>query len=103
MHIYSYARYSTDRQTEASIVDQQRRCHQYAGSRGLAGDGGSQRRRHFRGESTTSSARLMLAVMLQRRHSLAGQPKLTSPAPRARRHGLRPGGHCNTTRAAVIA
>lgn len=34
MHIYSYARYSTDRQTEASIVDQQRRCHQYADSRG---------------------------------------------------------------------
>src|ERR1700744_2758608 len=34
MRIYSYARYSTDRQTEASIVDQQRRCHQYADSRG---------------------------------------------------------------------
>jgi site-specific DNA recombinase len=34
MWIYTYARYSTDRQTEASIVDQQRRCHQYAGSRG---------------------------------------------------------------------
>ena len=32
MRVYSYARYSTDRQTEASIVDQQRRCHQYAES-----------------------------------------------------------------------
>src|SRR5271156_1711284 len=34
MRVYTYARYSTDRQTEASIVDQQRRCHQYADSRG---------------------------------------------------------------------
>jgi site-specific DNA recombinase len=34
MRIYTYARYSTDRQTEASIVDQQRRCHQYADSCG---------------------------------------------------------------------
>lgn len=33
MRVYTYARYSTDRQTEASIVDQQRRCHQYAESR----------------------------------------------------------------------
>jgi site-specific DNA recombinase len=32
MRVYTYARYSTDRQTEASIVDQQRRCHQYAES-----------------------------------------------------------------------
>ena len=35
MGIYTYARYSTDRQTEASIVDQRRRCHEYAHSRGL--------------------------------------------------------------------
>ena len=35
MRVYTYARYSTDRQTEVSIVvDQQRRCHQYADSRG---------------------------------------------------------------------
>ena len=34
MRVYTYARYSTDRQTEASIVDQQRRCHEYATSRG---------------------------------------------------------------------
>ena len=34
MRVYTYARYSTDRQTEASIVDQHRRCHQYADSRG---------------------------------------------------------------------
>jgi site-specific DNA recombinase len=33
MRIYTYARYSTERQTEASIVDQQRRCHEYAQSR----------------------------------------------------------------------
>jgi DNA invertase Pin-like site-specific DNA recombinase len=33
MRVYTYARYSTERQTEASIVDQQRRCHQYAQSR----------------------------------------------------------------------
>ncbi len=33
MRVYTYARYSTDRQTEASIVDQQRRCHEYAASR----------------------------------------------------------------------
>jgi site-specific DNA recombinase len=30
MHVYTYARYSTDRQSEESIVDQQRRCHTYA-------------------------------------------------------------------------
>ena len=34
MRVYTYSRYSTDRQTEASIVDQQRRCHEYAISRG---------------------------------------------------------------------
>jgi hypothetical protein len=34
MRIYTYAQYSTERQTEASIVDQQRRCHQYTQSRG---------------------------------------------------------------------
>jgi site-specific DNA recombinase len=34
MRVYTYARYSTERQTEASIIDQQRRCHQYAVSRG---------------------------------------------------------------------
>ncbi len=33
MRVYTYARYSTDRQTEASIIDQQRRCHEYALSR----------------------------------------------------------------------
>src|ERR1700730_1241242 len=33
MRVYTYARYSTERQTEASIIDQQRRCHQYAQSR----------------------------------------------------------------------
>jgi site-specific DNA recombinase len=33
MAVYTYARYSTDRQTEVSIVDQQRRCHEYATSR----------------------------------------------------------------------
>jgi site-specific DNA recombinase len=33
MLVYTYARYSTDRQTEASIVDQQRRCHEYAFAR----------------------------------------------------------------------
>jgi site-specific DNA recombinase len=33
MRVYTYARYSTDRQTEASIVDQQRRCHEYATAR----------------------------------------------------------------------
>jgi site-specific DNA recombinase len=33
MRVYTYARYSTDRQTEASIVDQQRRCHEYAFAR----------------------------------------------------------------------
>lgn len=33
MRVYTYARYRTDRQTEASIVDQQRRCHQYADCR----------------------------------------------------------------------
>ena len=31
---FTYARYSTDRQTEASIADQQRRCHEYAAARG---------------------------------------------------------------------
>ena len=36
MGVYTYARYSTDRQTEASIVDQQRRCHDYARSRDLS-------------------------------------------------------------------
>jgi site-specific DNA recombinase len=36
MRVYTYARYSTERQTEASIVDQQRRCHLYAVSRGWA-------------------------------------------------------------------
>ena len=35
MRAYSYARYSTDRQTEASIADQQRRCHDYAKSNGI--------------------------------------------------------------------
>lgn len=30
MAYYTYARYSTDRQTEASITDQQRVCHEYA-------------------------------------------------------------------------
>jgi len=34
MRIYTYARYSTERQTEASIADQQRRCHQYAKDHG---------------------------------------------------------------------
>ncbi len=33
MRVYTYARYSTDRQTEASIADQQRRCHAYAQAR----------------------------------------------------------------------
>jgi site-specific DNA recombinase len=32
---YTYARYSTDKQTEASIADQQRRCHEYAARHGL--------------------------------------------------------------------
>ena len=36
MRAYTYARYSTDRQTEASIADQQRRCHEYAKSRGIS-------------------------------------------------------------------
>lgn len=34
MRAYTYARYSTDRQTEASIADQQRRCREYAQARG---------------------------------------------------------------------
>src|SRR6185437_549245 len=34
MRVHTYARYSTDRQTEASIIDQQRRCREYAASRG---------------------------------------------------------------------
>jgi DNA invertase Pin-like site-specific DNA recombinase len=38
MGVYTYARYSTDRQTEASIVDQQRRCHDYAKFRDLSVD-----------------------------------------------------------------
>ena len=33
MRVYTYARYSTDRQTEASIIDQQRRSHEYAAAR----------------------------------------------------------------------
>jgi site-specific DNA recombinase len=36
MNTYTYARYSTDKQTEASIVDQQRRCCEYATARGWA-------------------------------------------------------------------
>jgi site-specific DNA recombinase len=36
MRVYTYARYSTDRQTEASIIDQQRRCHEYAAARAWA-------------------------------------------------------------------
>jgi site-specific DNA recombinase len=36
MRAYTYARYSTDRQTEASIADQQRRCHEYAKSSGIS-------------------------------------------------------------------
>lgn len=36
MRAYTYARYSTDRQTEASIADQQRRCHEYAKCNGIA-------------------------------------------------------------------
>jgi site-specific DNA recombinase len=35
MRAYTYARYSTDRQTEASIADQQRRCHDHAKSNGI--------------------------------------------------------------------
>ena len=40
MSVYTYARYSTDRQTEASTADQQRRCHEYAAARGwrIVGD-----------------------------------------------------------------
>jgi DNA invertase Pin-like site-specific DNA recombinase len=34
MNAYTYARYSTDKQTEESIVDQQRRCHEFAKARG---------------------------------------------------------------------
>jgi len=30
VRVYTYSRYSTDRQTEASITDQQRRCYEYA-------------------------------------------------------------------------
>ena len=30
MHIYTYARFSTDRQDEAWILDQQRVCHEFA-------------------------------------------------------------------------
>src|ERR1700761_8802116 len=33
MRVYTYARYSTDRQTEDSIIDQQRRCFEYAAAR----------------------------------------------------------------------
>lgn len=33
MRVFTYSRYSTDRQTETSIIDQQRRCHEYAASR----------------------------------------------------------------------
>ena len=36
MRAYTYARYSTDRQTEASIADQQRRCHEYAKCNGVS-------------------------------------------------------------------
>jgi site-specific DNA recombinase len=34
MNVITYARFSTDRQSEASIVDQQRVCHEFAGARG---------------------------------------------------------------------
>jgi site-specific DNA recombinase len=34
MRVFTYSRYSTDRQSEASIADQQRRCHEFAASRG---------------------------------------------------------------------
>ena len=34
MRVYTYARFSTDRQDEASIIDQQRVCHEFAGKRG---------------------------------------------------------------------
>jgi DNA invertase Pin-like site-specific DNA recombinase len=33
MRIYTYARFSTDRQDEASIKDQQRVCHDFAAKR----------------------------------------------------------------------
>jgi site-specific DNA recombinase len=50
MRVYTYARYSTDRQTEASIIDQQRRCHQYADSRGWRAT------RDFRDEGISGAA-----------------------------------------------
>jgi site-specific DNA recombinase len=36
MNVYTYSRYSTDRQSEESIVDQRRRFHGYAAARGWA-------------------------------------------------------------------
>jgi site-specific DNA recombinase len=34
VHVYTYARISTDNQSEASITDQRRRCHDYANAHG---------------------------------------------------------------------
>lgn len=50
MRVYTYSRFSTDRQTEASIVDQQRACREYAERKGWSVD------RHFTDEAISGAA-----------------------------------------------
>ena len=97
MRVYTYARYSTERQTEASIVDQQRRCHQYAESRawkivadftdeGISGAAFGNRPGFQRAMSTLRAGDVLLAADLTR---LSRSQELAPLLDRLRFRGIR--------------